>query len=99
MSTRRSSGSSAYSAPRSSTDSSSSTRSSSSMDSSVASRYTADAQYRSGFSDSLYTTVKKVSSSRGGSSVTVIHHNRPNPDEDEPRSSDWQHSEIYHSKK
>ncbi|KAK4038838.1 hypothetical protein C8A01DRAFT_37248 [Parachaetomium inaequale] len=84
-----SSRSSTYSAPRSSsstTYSSSYAQTSFSMDSSSASRSTTEARYRSGSSSGFYTDVKEVPSSRGGSNLVVVQHNRPNPDKNEPRS-------------
>lgn len=51
-------------------------------------------KYTAGF----YTNVKEVPSSRGGSSVVVVHHNRTNPDKDEPRASDYQPRDTYRKK-
>ncbi|KAH6615413.1 hypothetical protein B0J18DRAFT_279049 [Chaetomium sp. MPI-SDFR-AT-0129] len=49
---------------------------------------TSDARYRSGSSTSYYTDIKEIRNSRGGSETVVVHHNKPNPDKSEPRSSD-----------
>ncbi|KAK4246466.1 hypothetical protein C7999DRAFT_15397 [Corynascus novoguineensis] len=59
-----------------------------SMDSSSASQSTTGTRYRSGRADNYYVEVKEVPSSRGGPGAVVIQHNRPNPDNNEPSSSD-----------
>jgi hypothetical protein len=43
-------------------------------------------QAADGFVAGFYTDVKEVPSSRGGSSLVVVQHNRPNPDKNEPRA-------------
>ncbi|KAG7284088.1 hypothetical protein NEMBOFW57_010449 [Staphylotrichum longicolle] len=82
--------SSTYSAPRSHTYSSSSyVQSTLSMDSSTASGSTFDARYRDGAASGFYRDIKNVTSPRGNATVTIVQHNAPNPDKNEPKSSDY----------
>lgn len=37
----------------------------------------------------FYTEIKDVPSSRGNATVTIVQHNSPNPDKNEPKSSDY----------
>lgn len=37
---------------------------------------------------SYYTDMKEIHNSRGGPETVVVHHNKPNPDKSEPKSSD-----------
>ncbi|KAL2179400.1 uncharacterized protein P884DRAFT_219084 [Thermothelomyces heterothallicus CBS 202.75] len=69
-----------------------------SMDSSNASRSTIEARYRTGSSDTFYVDVKEIKNPRGGPNTVIVQQYRPNPDKDEPRSSD-RYSDGYYSKK
>ncbi|KAK3904591.1 hypothetical protein C8A05DRAFT_31656 [Staphylotrichum tortipilum] len=62
------------------------------MDSSSTSRGTTTSLFRSGPSNDLTVSARHVSNSRGGTGVTVFNHYRPNPANDEPRSSDREFS-------